>query len=225
MHGLRVLLAEDEPRLRRMLERALVAQGVDVDAVDDGQAALDALPGAYDAVVLDWNMPRLTGLVVCERLRARGHDMPVLMLTARDAVNDRIQALDAGADDYLLKPFALGEMLARLRAITRRVRPRVVEVLEVGDLVIDEAAHRCTRAGRDVELSRIEWQLLGVLARNADRVCERSKLYEEVWGYDFGSSSNTLEVHIGYLRRKTEEAGEPRLIHTTRGIGYTLRAP
>ena len=223
--GVKVLVVDDEPSVRSALQRALALERYDVQLADDGQAALDILAeGVVDAIVLDVMMPRIDGLEVCRRLRAAGDRTPVLMLTARDAIDDRVDGLDAGADDYLVKPFALRELNARLRALLRRVDPGG-PTLAFGDLVLDSAAHEVRRGDRMIELSRTEFSLLELFLEHPRQVLTRSVLFERVWGYDFGATSNALGVYIGYLRRKTEAGGERRLLHTVRGIGYVLRDP
>jgi two-component system, OmpR family, response regulator MprA len=221
---MRILVVDDEPAVRASLERALRLDGYEVTLAADGREALEALSGAAaDAVVLDVLMPEVGGLEVCRRLRAAGDRTPVLMLTARDQVSDRVSGLDAGADDYLVKPFALEELSARLRALLRRTGADDRELLRFGDLALDVAGHEVHRGGRSVELTRTEFLLLELLLRHPRQVLPRSVIFEHVWGYDFGSTSNSLEVYVGYLRRKTEAGGEPRLIHTVRGVGYVLR--
>jgi two-component system response regulator MprA len=221
----RILVVDDEPAVRDAVRRALVLSGYDVDVADGGGAAVTALAAeAPDAVVLDVAMPGVDGLEVCRRLRASGDRTPVLMLTARDTVADRVEGLDAGADDYLVKPFALEELLARLRALLRRTGP--VEpgaALRFADLELDPAARTVARAGRRVELTRTEFALLELLLRNPRVVLTRSVIHERIWGYDFGPGSNALGVYVGYLRRKLEAGGESRLIQTVRGVGYVLR--
>jgi two-component system response regulator MprA len=198
--------------------------GYKVQLAADGEEALEALTNTPpDAVVLDLLMPAPDGLEVCRRLRAAGDRIPVLMLTARDAVPDRVKGLDAGADDYLVKPFALEELTARLRALLRRSGSPVGERLRYADLELDPAGHTVTRGGRPVELTRTEFLLLELLLRHPRQVLTRGQIFEQVWGYDFGPSSNSLEVYVGYLRRKLEADGEPRLLHTVRGVGYVLR--
>ncbi len=221
----KVLVVDDEPGVRAALQRALVLERHDVTLAEDGQQALDTLAaGTVDAIVLDVMMPRIDGLEVCRRLRAAGDRTPVLMLTARDAVDDRVDGLDAGADDYLVKPFALRELNARLRALLRRVDAGG-PTLAFADLVLDRSAHEVRRAGRPIELSKTEFALLETFLEHPRQVLTRSVLFERVWGYDFGATSNALGVYIGYLRRKTEEGGERRLLHTVRGVGYVLRDP
>ncbi len=223
MTGRRVLVVDDEPAVRGALDRALRLAGYRVALAEDGQGALDLLATEHhDAVVLDVTMPGVDGLEVCARLRAAGDRTPVLMLTARDAVDDRVAGLDAGADDYLVKPFALRELQARVRALLRRTEGPV-PVLGLADLRMDVAAHRVTRGGRVVELTRTEFALLQLLLEHPGRVLTRSEIFERVWGCDFGATSNTLGVYVGYLRRKIEHEGEPRLLHTVRGVGYVLR--
>lgn len=221
-----VLLVEDDPSVRGAVERALRGAGHTVDQAttgDRGLAAATATP--YDAVVLDRGLPGLDGLEVCRSLRASGSAVPVLMLTARAAVTDRVEGLDAGADDYLVKPFALDELLARLRALERR-SPSTGQargVLRFDDLELDRDAMTARRGSRPIELSRTEYQLLELLLANPRRVLSRDVIFEKVWGYDFGPDSNSLDVYIGYLRRKLEAGGEKRLIHTMRGVGYVIR--
>ena len=222
----RVLVVDDEPAVRRALERALRLESYDVDLAADGEEALDRLALApADAVILDVAMPRLDGLEVTRRLRAAGDRTPILMLTARDAIDDRVQGLDVGADDYLVKPFALRELQARLRALLRRSTDSEGdgEVLQYADLVLDPVAHEVRRGERLIELSKTEFLLLELFMRHPRQVLTRSTIFENVWGYDFGPTSNALGVYMGYLRRKTEAGGEPRLLHTVRGVGYVLR--
>jgi two-component system, OmpR family, response regulator MprA len=224
MSPVAVLLVDDDASIRRMLERTLAAEGYDVAAVADGGAAMAAVERSVpDAIVLDVAMPEVDGLEVCRRLRATGDRTPVLMLTARDAVDDRVEGLDAGADDYLVKPFALRELQARLRALLRRTETARAGVLRFADLELDPAGREVRRGEREVELSRTEFNLLELFLEHPRQVLTRSQIFERVWGYDFGSTSNTLGVYMGYLRRKTEAGGEPRLLHTVRGIGYVLR--
>jgi two-component system, OmpR family, response regulator MprA len=220
-----ILVVDDEPAVRRALERALRLDAYDVALAEDGEQALDTLSeGAVDAVILDIAMPGIDGLEVCRRLRAAGDRTPILMLTARDAIDDRVKGLDVGADDYLVKPFALRELQARLRALLRRVsEDGDGEILRYGDLELDPSAHQVHRGERLVELSKTEFLLLELFMKHPRQVLTRSTIFENVWGYDFGPTSNALGVYMGYLRRKTEEGGEPRLLHTVRGIGYVLR--
>ena len=221
----RVLVVDDEPAVRRALERALRLENHEVTLAEDGEQALDVLAGEpADAVILDILMPKLDGLEVCRRLRKAGDRTPVLMLTARDAIDDRVEGLDVGADDYLVKPFALRELQARLRALLRRSGDGASsEVLRYADLVLDPVAHEVHRGERLVELSRTEFLLLELFLRHPRQVLTRSTIFENVWGYDFGPTSNALGVYMGYLRRKTEAGGESRLLHTVRGVGYVLR--
>ena len=222
----KLLLAEDDRAVRESLVRLLEFEGYEVVPVQDGAAALDAIDrDTPDAVLLDVGMPYVDGLTVCRRLRARGDRTPVLVLTARETVADRVEGLDAGADDYLAKPYAPEELLARVRALLRRIEPVEAEVLAVGDLELDAGRHTVRRAGVLIELTKTEFDLLALLMRNADIVLSRSTIYERVWGYDFGAASKSLDVHVGYLRRKTEPDGSERLIHTVRGVGYVLRTP
>jgi two-component system, OmpR family, response regulator MprA len=222
---MRVLVVDDEPAVRSALERALRLQGYEVSLAEDGEQGLAAVQTeSPDAVVLDVLMPRLDGIAACRRLRAEGDRTPVLMLTARDAVADRVTGLDAGADDYLVKPFALEELLARLRALVRRSNGGEGP-LRFADVVLDPGTREVRRGERRLELTRTEFNLLELFLRNPRQVLPRSLVFERVWGYDFGPSSNALEVYVGYLRRKLEEDGEPRLLQTVRGVGYQLREP
>ena len=220
-----ILVVDDDPALRAALDRALKLEGYRVSFAHDGRQALQMMTGAsQDAVILDLGLPLMDGVEVCRRARERGDRTPVLMLTARDAVSDRVEGLDAGADDYLVKPFALDELLARLRALLRRTVATPAEaILKFADMVLDLQTMDVRRGKRDLELTRTEFRLLGLFMRNPRVVLSRSRIFEEVWGYDFGASSNALEVYVSYLRRKLEADGEPRLIHTVRGVGYTLR--
>jgi two-component system, OmpR family, response regulator MprA len=224
---MRILVVDDEPAVREAVERALRLEGHDVLVAADGREALEALDTRPpDAVVLDVLMPRVDGLETCRRMRGRGDRTPVLMLTARDAVSDRVAGLDAGADDYLVKPFALEELLARVRALLRRTAPGAErQPLRFADLLLDPLAHEVRRGDRQLELTRTEFLLLDLFLRHPRQVLTRSLIFENVWGYDFGPRSNSLEVYMGYLRRKTEAAGEPRLLHTVRGVGYVLKEP
>jgi two-component system response regulator MprA len=222
---MKILVVDDEPAVRSALDRALRLAGYEVDLAQDGRDALDQLAErSPDAIVLDILMPGVDGLEVCRRLRAAGDRVPILMLTARDAVRDRVEGLDAGADDYLVKPFALEELKARLRALLRRSDGAGDgELLRFADLTMDLAAHEVHRGERLIELTRTEFLLLELFLRHPRQVLERGTIFDRVWGYDFGPTSNSLEVYVGYLRRKTEDGGEPRLIHTVRGVGYVLR--
>ena len=223
----RVLVVDDDRAVRDSLRRSLEFNGYEVVLAADGAEALVTLGVQHpDVVVIDVMMPRLDGIETTRALRAAGNDVPVLVLTARDAVGDRVEGLDAGADDYLTKPFALEELLARLRALLRRVVPDPEaegEVLTFADLTMDVASRDVTRGSRPIELTRTEFTLLEMFLRRPRRVLERSFILEEVWGYDFPTSANSLEVYVGYLRRKTEAEGEPRLIQTVRGVGYVLK--
>jgi two-component system, OmpR family, response regulator MprA len=220
-----ILVVDDEPAVRDALDRALRHEGYDVCLAADGREALSVWRQAEpDAVVLDLLMPFCDGLEVCRRQRAAGDRTPVLMLTARDGVADRVSGLDAGADDYVVKPFALEELLARLRALLRRSLPAEgPEVLRYQELTMDLGSFECRRGSRPLEFTRTEFQLLELLLRHPRQVLTRSIIFEHVWGFDFGPTSNSLEVYVGYLRRKTEAGGEPRLIQTVRGVGYVLR--
>jgi two-component system response regulator MprA len=221
-----LVIAEDDRAVRESVSRALELEGYRVTPVSDGAAALEVAGGDdVDLLVLDLGMPHVDGLTVCRRLRSAGAKLPILVLTARTEVADRVSGLDAGADDYLPKPFSLDELLARLRALLRRAAPDEGEQREVRaeDLVMDEAARRAWRGERELELTKTEFDLLQLLVENAGVVLAHSVIYDRIWGYDFGPDSKALAVYIGYLRRKTEEAGEPRLIQTVRGVGYTLR--
>jgi two-component system, OmpR family, response regulator MprA len=224
----KLLVVDDDPALARTLRRALAIEGYAVESAADGAEALQRLAAArFDAVLLDVSMPRVDGLDVCRRMR-RTHDRtPVLMLTARDAVGDRVSGLDAGADDYLVKPFALAELNARVRALLRRAGPSAADeerLLGYRDLQLDLGSCRARRGDRGLELTRTEQRLLELLLRNPEQVLPRDMIYERVWGHDISATSNSLDVYVGYLRRKTEEAGEPRLIHTVRGVGFMLAA-
>ena len=224
MEPMRILVVDDEPAVREAIERALHLGGYEVELAGDGAEALQAVEArAPDAMVLDVLMPRVDGLQVCRRLRGTGDRLPILMLTARDAIGDRVGGLDAGADDYLVKPFALDELLARLRALLRRSHPDERAELRFGDLSLDPVAHEVRRGGRRIELTRTEFLLLELFMRHPRQVLPRSTIFEHVWGYDFGATSNSLEVYMSYLRRKTEAGEEPRLLHTVRGVGYVLR--
>jgi two-component system response regulator MprA len=223
----RVLVVDDDRAVRDSLRRSLEFNGYDVSLASDGAEGLVAIGSQHpDVVVIDVMMPRLDGIETTRALRAAGNDVPVLVLTARDAVGDRVEGLDAGADDYLTKPFALEELLARLRALLRRVVPGDEsdgEVLTFADLTMDVSSRDVSRGGRPIELTRTEFTLLEMFLRRPRRVLDRSFILEEVWGYDFPTSANSLEVYVGYLRRKTEAEGEPRLIQTVRGVGYVLK--
>ena len=226
--ALRILVVDDEPAVRESLRRALQLEGYGVELAGDGSEALYRLESREvepDGIVLDVLMPEVDGLEVARRLRRTGSRVPILMLTARDEIADRVAGLDAGADDYLVKPFALEELFARLRAILRRSADGAVEVLRFADLELDPATREVRRGGGTIELTRTEFSLLELFMLNPRQVLTRSLIFERVWGYDFGPGSNSLDVYIGYLRRKTEAGGKPRLIQTVRGVGYALREP
>jgi two-component system response regulator MprA len=221
----RVLVAEDDRSVRESLVLALSVEGYDVEAVPDGQQALGAVAREVpDVIVLDVMMPVLDGLTVCRRLRAQRCETPILMLTARHEVSDRVSGLDAGADDYLPKPFSLDELLARLRALLRRTSVSGADAqLRVADLTLDPQRRTVARNGRPLELTKTEFDLLELLMLNAGIVLGRDTIYDRIWGFDFETGSRSLDVYIGYLRRKTEADGEPRLVHTVRGVGYVVR--
>ncbi len=222
--GQRVLVVEDDGAVRRAVERALSFEGYDVVTARDGAEALSiVLNDNIEAIVLDVMMPIVDGLETCRRIRARGDTTPILILTARTEVSDRVAGLDAGADDYLVKPFALEELLARLRALLRRSGGTIAELLKVGDLVMDTAARTVMRQGTTISLTKTEFDLLELLMSNAGIVIDRDTIYDGIWGYDFATSSNSLDVYIGYLRRKTEPDDSARLIQTVRGVGYVIR--
>ena len=225
---MKILVVDDERAVRESLRRALQLEGYEIELAADGGEALSVLTAEQpqpDAVILDVLMPGVDGLEVCRRLRDSGNRVPVLMLTARDEVENRVAGLDAGADDYVTKPFALEELLARVRALLRRTTngDGSGEMLAFADLELDLGTRDVRRAGRAIELTRTEFALLELFLRNPRQVLTRSIIFERVWGYDFGFASNSLDVYIGYLRRKTEAGGEPRLIQTVRGVGYALR--
>jgi two-component system response regulator MprA len=224
---MRLLLVEDDPSVRDAVARALRGAGYELQTAGDGPQALAvARSDGVDGIVLDLGLPTLDGIEVCRQLRSEGRRTPVLVLTARAAVADRVAGLDAGADDYLVKPFALDELLARIRALLRRSSIREAEqgeALRVADLTLDPRTMESFRGERRIELTRTEYMLLELFMRNPRTVLTRSAIFEHVWGYDFGPDSNSLDVYVGYLRRKLEAGGEPRLIHTIRGVGYTLR--
>jgi len=227
---MRILVVDDDRAVRESLRRSLQFNGYQVDTAGDGQQALESVTSQRpDAMVLDVMMPRLDGLEVCRRLRSTGDDLPILVLTARDAVSDRVSGLDAGADDYLPKPFALEELLARLRALLRRAAnesdelERAKAILRFADLELDPGTRDVRRGERAISLTRTEFALLELFLTHPKQVLTRGRILEDVWGYDFPTSGNALEVYVGYLRRKTELEGEPRLLHTVRGVGYVLR--
>jgi two-component system response regulator MprA len=221
----KILVVDDERAVRESLRRALELEGYEIELAEDGREALERLAAESqpDVLVLDVLMPGVDGLEVCRRLRRAGSRLPVLMLTARDAVENRVAGLDAGADDYLTKPFALEELLARIRALLRRSGDGAGEVLRFADLELHPGTREVRRGGELIELTRTEFSLLELFLRNPRQVLTRSIIFERVWGYDFGYGSNSLDVYVGYLRRKTEAGGKPRLIHTVRGVGYALR--
>jgi two-component system response regulator MprA len=223
----KILVVDDERAVRESLRRALELEGYDIELAADGQEALQLLEAngdaQPDAVILDVLMPGVDGLEVCRRLRRSGNRMPVLMLTARDEIENRVAGLDAGADDYVTKPFALEELVARVRALLRRTSAGDDELLRFADLELDPGTREVRRGGDPIELTRTEFALLELFMTNPRQVLTRSIIFERVWGYDFGFASNSLDVYIGYLRRKTEAGGKPRLIQTVRGVGYALR--
>ncbi len=224
---MRILVVDDEPAVRNALERALRLDGFDVELAADGHEGLERCANTPpDAIVLDLLMPKLDGIAVCRRLRASGDRTPVLMLTARSEVADRVSGLDAGADDYLVKPFALEELQARLRAMLRRGNAENGaggEALAFADVTMEQVSHRVYRGERELELTRTEYSLLGFLLEHPGQVLSSDQIFERVWGYDFGGASNALHVYVGYLRRKLEAGGEPRILQNVRGIGYVLR--
>lgn len=222
-----ILLAEDDRSVRESLERALTFEGYLVHSAPDGGRALELLTTTEpDAVILDVMMPEIDGLTVCRRMRDKGYELPVLMLTARHEISDRVAGLDAGADDYLVKPYALEELLARLRALLRRtsVTGDDSETYSLGNLTLDIAGRRAARGDREIDLTKTEFDLLELLMHNAGIVLTRDVIYDRIWGYNFETSSKSLDVYIGYLRRKLEVDDDPRLIHTVRGVGYVARA-
>jgi two-component system, OmpR family, response regulator MprA len=223
----KILVVDDERAVRESLRRALELEGYEIELADDGVAALAALEDGDDpdAMILDVLMPGVDGLEVTRQVRRGGSRLPILMLTARVEVGDRVAGLDAGADDYVTKPFALEELLARVRALLRRAREDDAEKIAFADLELDPGTREVERGGDQIELTRTEFSLLELFMRNPRQVLTRSVIFERVWGYDFGFGSNSLDVYIGYLRRKTEAGGKPRLIQTVRGVGYALREP
>jgi two-component system, OmpR family, response regulator MprA len=224
---MRILVVDDDQAVREVLGRTLTLGGYEVQMAADGEQALEAVVESVpEAVVLDIGLPGMDGLELCRRMRRLGNRVPILMLTGRDAVSDRIDGLDVGADDYMVKPFDLGELKARLRALLRRASPeRAAAELSFAEVRLDPARHGAQVAGRFVELTRTEYQLLELLMLNPGSVLPHSLIYERVWAYDFGPASNALRVYVGYLRRKLERAGARELIHTVRGVGYVLREP
>lgn len=220
-----ILVVEDDPAVRDALERALGFEEYAVSTARDGGEALSAVrEGAFDLVILDIMMPHVDGIEACRRIRASGDRTPILMLTAKAAVGDRVEGLDAGADDYMVKPFALDELLARIRALLRRAAGDLTDVIRYADLLIDPGARTVSRGDTAIDLTKTEFDLLMLLARSPGIVLDRDTIYEEIWGIDFITSSNSLDVYVGYLRRKLEANGESRLIHTVRGVGYVLRS-
>ena len=221
----KVLIAEDDPAVRKAVQRVLELENYNVTAVNDGQAALEALTNSrFDLAVLDVMMPFADGLTVCREARHRGVLTPILLLTARVEVGDRVAGLDAGADDYLIKPFVIDELLARCRALLRRSSSATsTSVLKVGDLTLNSSSREVKRGDRVLVLTKTEFDLLELLMQRPNTVVTREQIYEEIWGYDFETSSKSLDVYIGYLRRKTEENGESRLVYTVRGVGYTVK--
>jgi two-component system response regulator MprA len=219
-----ILVIEDEQRIAQFIERGLIFEGYRVEVAHDGRTGLQmARDNPPDLVVLDWMLPGLDGLEVCKRLR-QASNVPILMLTARDEVNDRVQGLDAGADDYLVKPFSFDELLARLRALFRRSTvSSKPEILRFADMVLDTGTHRAMRGNRPIDLTAKEYELLELFMRHPRQVLTRETIFDRVWNYDFGGESNIIEVYVRYLRQKTEQEGEPRLLHTVRGVGYVLR--
>ena len=229
MRAMKILVVDDERAVRESLRRALELEGYEIELAADGREALSRLmengTPQPDAVILDVLMPGVDGLEVCQRLRRGGNSVPVLMLTARDEIENRVAGLDAGADDYVTKPFALEELVARVRALLRRASDSPDEILRFADLELDPGTREVRRAGETIELTRTEFALLELFMTNPRQVLTRSIIFERVWGYDFGFASNSLDVYIGYLRRKTEAGDRPRLIQTVRGVGYALREP
>ncbi len=224
-----ILVIEDEEKILQFLRRGLEYEGYQVQTAEDGKEGLAlAEESPPDLAIIDWMLPEvelgLDGLEVCRRLREQS-DLPIIMLTAKDSVPDRVRGLDAGADDYLVKPFALNELLARVRALIRRTKPEVPDVLEFADLRLDTGTHQAFRGDRSIELTAKEYELLELFLRHPRQVLTRDLIYDRVWGYDFGGESNIIEVYVRYLRQKTEAKGEMRLIHTIRGVGYVLREP
>jgi two-component system response regulator MprA len=219
----RILIIEDDPAILKVLQRGLAYEGYAVDIATDGRMGLNLARDRHpDLVILDWMLPGMDGLEVCRRLRTGG-SLPILMLTAKDTVQDRVQGLDAGADDYLVKPFNLDELTARVRALLRRTQTERIQVYKFADLTMDTGSRQVSRDGRLIQLTAKEYELLELFLRHPRQVLTREVIFDRVWGYDFGGESNVLEVYIRYLRQKLESNGEPRLIHTVRGVGYVLR--
>lgn len=220
----RILIIEDDQAILKILQRGLAYEGYTVDTAIEGRSGLMlAREHQPDLVILDWMLPGMDGLEVCHRLRTSSGSVPILMLTAKDTVQDRVQGLDAGADDYLVKPFNLDELLARVRALLRRTQPDRIPVLKFADLTLDTGSRQASRGTRLVQLTAKEYELLELFLRHPKQVLTREVIFDRVWGYDFGGESNVLEVYIRYLRQKLEESGEARLIHTVRGVGYVMR--
>lgn len=223
---MRLLVVEDEPGIAAFLRQGLTEEGYAVDVVGDGERAIEfALSAPYDAIILDILLPKKDGFQVCAELRRRGLRTPILMLTARGAVEDQVRGLDAGADDYLMKPFAFAELLARVRALLRRPAVALPTLLQVGDLTLDPVTRRVERAGRPIELTPREFSLLELLMRHPGQVLSRTQIAEHVWNYNFFHQSNVVDVYVRYLRRKIDDGFQPRLIHTVRGAGYKIEAP
>ncbi|MBC7339551.1 MAG: response regulator transcription factor [Firmicutes bacterium] len=223
---MRLLVVEDEPGIAAFLRQGLTEEGYAVDVVGDGERAIEfALSAPYDAIILDILLPKKDGFQVCAELRRRGLRTPILMLTARGAVEDRVRGLDTGADDYLMKPFAFAELLARVRALLRRPAVALPTLLQVGDLTLDPVTRRVERAGRPIELTPREFSLLELLMRHPGQVLSRTQIAEHVWNYNFFHQSNVVDVYVRYLRRKIDDGFQPRLIHTVRGAGYKIEAP
>lgn len=221
----RILIIEDDEEILRVLKRVLTYEGYIVDTALTGQAGLTlAQEQVPDLVVLDWMLPKMDGLEVCRRLQKLGNQ-PIMMLTAKDTTQDRVQGLDAGADDYVVKPFEIEELLARIRALLRRTAADRVKVLEFADLKLDSSSRQATRGDREIELTAKEYDLLELFMRHPRQVMTREVIFDQVWDYDFGGESNVLDVYIRYLRQKLEEQGDPRLIYTVRGVGYVMREP
>lgn len=219
----RILIIEDDPSILKVVQRSLSYEGYVVDIATDGRSGLNLVRDNHpDLVILDWMLPGMDGLEVCRRLRTGG-SLPILMLTAKDTVQDRVQGLDAGADDYLVKPFSLDELSARIRALLRRTQTERLQVYQFGDLTMDSSSRQVTRGKRVIPLTAKEYELLELFLRHPRQVLTREVIFDRVWGYDFGGESNVLEVYIRYLRQKLESDTEPRLIHTVRGVGYVLR--
>lgn len=224
LQGMRILLVEDEPTIANFIRQGLTEAGYAVDVAQDGREGLDYAQAAeYDVLILDIMLPRMDGIQLLRRLRASGHKTPTLMLTARDTVDNRVEGLDAGADDYLVKPFAFPELLARVRALLRRPPLQAGTVLQIGTLCMDTASHVVERNGRLIDLSPREYAILEYLMRHPNQVLSRTQIGEHVWNFDFYNESNVVDVYIGYLRRKVDGPDEPSLIHTVRGVGYCLR--